>query len=86
MISKKKGLQASHADFSESFRWTPSRAHAPAEANGLPEAHGPPRGLPKVIVPPAPLSAALDNAVVSGAGGPRFKSRAGQSVQSVTNG
>ena len=41
MISKKKSLQASHADFSVSFRWTPSRDNGPAEANGLPEVHGP---------------------------------------------
>ena len=42
-----KGLQASHAHFSVSFRWAPSRAHGPsagpAEANSLPEANRPPK-------------------------------------------
>ena len=38
-----------------SFRWASSRAHGPsvesAEANGLPEAHGPSHGPPKVYGP-----------------------------------
>ena len=62
---KKKGLQASHAHFSVSFRWAPSRAHgpsaAPAEANGLPEAHGPPKvhGPRGYCTPLPPFSAPL---------------------------
>ena len=47
VISKKKDLLASLADFSVSFRWASSRAHVPsawpAETNGLPAAHGPPK-------------------------------------------
>ena len=58
-LRKKKGLQASHADFSVSFRWAPTRAHGPsaglAEANGLPEAHGPPKVHgPRGHFPPCP--------------------------------
>ena len=44
-----------------SFRWAPSRAHGPVEADDLPEAHGPPKVHgPRGHSPPAPLSAALN--------------------------
>ena len=54
---KKKVLQASHADFSETFRWAPFRAYGPAEADGLSEAHGPPKVHgPRGHCPPCPPS------------------------------
>ena len=58
---KKKGLQATHADYCVAcvISMGPSRAHGPSagpvEANGLPEAHGP-RGH---CNPCPPLSVAL---------------------------
>ena len=67
---QKKGLQASQADFSVSFRLGPSRAHGPsagpAEANDLPETHGALHGPPKFhgprghCTPLPPLSVALN--------------------------